>query len=84
MSGPCCCWPSDNLSNQIVLKISLPGGVRQLGQHEEEGEKVGEPEVVSGDGGVLLRLQLALVHKAARGPALELRSHICCAVDPAI
>ena len=75
---------SNDLSNQIVLEVSLPGGVRQLGQDEEQGEEVGEPEVVGGDGGVLLGLQLALVNKAAGGPALELRTYVCCSMDPAI
>ena len=75
---------SDDLSNQIVLEVSLPGGVRQLGQDEEQGEEVGEPEVVGGDGGVLLGLQLALVNKAAGGPALELGTNICCSMYPAI
>ena len=41
-------------------------------------------EVVGGDGGVLLGVQLALVHKAACGPALQLRPDIGRAVDPAV
>ena len=39
---------------QVVLKEALPGGVGQLGQHEEQREEVGQPEVVRGDGGVLV------------------------------
>ena len=55
-----------------------------LGEHEEEGEEVGQPEVVGGDGGVLLGVELALVHKAAGGAALQLGPDIRGAVDPAV
>ena len=76
--------PAQDLSDQVVFKEALPGRVRGLGEHEEEGEEVGQPEVVGGDGGVLLGVQLALVHKAACGPALQLRPDIGRAVDPAV
>ena len=56
----------------------------RLGQHEQEGEKVGQPEVVGCDGGVLLRGQLSLVHEASSGFTLQLRPHVARAVNPAV
>ncbi len=58
--------------------------MRELCKHVEQGEEVGQPEVVGGDGGVLLGVQLALVHKAAGGAALQLGPDIGRAVDPAV
>ena len=46
---------TQDVSNEVVLEESLPCGVRGLGEHEEEGEEVGKPEVVSRDWGVLLQ-----------------------------
>ena len=56
----------------------------ELGEDEEQGEEVGQPEVVGGDGGVLLRVQLALIHIAAGGHALQLGPDIGRAVNPAV
>ena len=45
--------PTDDAVDQIVLEEPLPHGVWQLGEGEQEGEQVGQPEVVGGDQGVL-------------------------------
>ena len=36
----------EDVTNQLVLKELFPDGVGQLAEEEEEGEEVGEPEVV--------------------------------------
>ena len=48
--------PTDDAVDQIVLEESLPHGVGQLGEGEQQGQQVGQPEVVGGDQGVLGRL----------------------------
>ena len=48
--------PTDDAVDQVVLEEPLPHGVWQLGEGEQEGEQVGQPEVVGGDQGVLGRL----------------------------
>ena len=58
--------------------------MRELGEHVEQGEEVGQPEVVSGDGGVLRTVQASLVHIAASGDTLEMGADIGSAVHPAI
>ena len=45
--------PTDDAVDQVVLEEPLPHGVWQLGEGEQEGEQVGQPEVVGGDQGVL-------------------------------
>ena len=39
--------------------------MRKFGEQEEEGHEVGQPEVVVGDGSVLRRGDVALVHVAS-------------------
>lgn len=78
------CSSAQDLSDQVVFKEALPDRVRELGEHKEQGEEVGQPEVVGGDGGVLLRVQLTLIHKAASGSALQLGPDIGRAVNPAV
>ena len=75
---------TDNTVDEIVLKEFLPQRVRELGEHVEHGEEVGQPEVVGGDGGVLGGLQAALVHIAAGGDTLEMLPDIGGPVHPAI
>ena len=58
--------------------------MRELGEHVEQGEEVGEPEVVGGDRGVLTPLQTGLVNIASSGNALEVGADIGGAVHPAI
>ena len=58
--------------------------MRELGEHVEQGEEVGQPEVVGGDGGVLSTVEAGLVNIAASGNALEVRADIGGAVHPAI
>ena len=58
--------------------------MRELGEHVEQGEEVGEPEVVGSDGGVLRAVQTRLVNIAAGGDALEVGPDIGRAVHPAI
>ena len=58
--------------------------MRELGEHVEHGEEVGQPEVVGGDGGVLGGLQAALVHITAGGDTLEMLPDISGPVHPAI
>ena len=41
-------------------KCNIPG---KSGQHEADSQEVGQPEVVGGDRGVLLGLNLGLVHE---------------------
>ena len=55
-----------------------------LGQHEEQGEEIGQPEIVGSDGGVVLRGQLALVYETPGGLPLKLGSDVGGAVDPTI
>ena len=58
--------------------------MRELGEHVEHREEVGQPEVVGGDGGILGGLQAALVHIAAGGNTLEMLPDIGGPVHPAI
>ena len=55
----------EDVTNKLVLKELFPDGVGQLAEEEEEGEEVGEPEVVRGDGTTVLG-DLALVHVTSR------------------
>ena len=55
-----------------------------LGHGEEEGEKIGEPEIVRGDKEVLVSIHLLGVDIASGGAALEVLSHIGCSVDPTV
>ena len=48
------CGSAEDLRDEIVLEIFLPGGVGSLGQDEHQGEEVGQPEIVGCDGRVLL------------------------------
>ena len=75
---------TDNTVDEIVLKEFFPQRMRELGEHVEHGEEVGQPEVVGGDGGVLGGLQAALVHIAAGGDTLEMLPDISGPVHPAI
>ena len=70
--------------DQLVLEEPLPGGVGELGEEEEEAEQVGQPQVVGGDGRVLLGLDPGLVHEAAGCLALQVPPHVGRAVDPAV
>lgn len=76
--------PTENTGEQIIFEVSLPDGVWHLGHGEEEGEEVGEPEVVGGDEEVLVSVHLLGVDIAASSPALEVVSHISRSVDPAV
>ena len=73
-----------NTVDEVILEELLPHGVRELGEHVEQGEEVGQPEVVGGDGGVLGRLQAALVHVAAGGDTLEVFADIGGPMHPAV
>ena len=53
-------------------------------QDKANGEEVREPEVVGGDWGVLLGLDLRLVHEAASGLPLQGFPHVTRSVDPTI
>ena len=55
-----------------------------LGQHEHQGEKVGQPEIVSCDGRILVWSEVCLVNKTPGSLALELGLDVGGAVDPTI
>ena len=55
-----------------------------LGQHEHQGEEVGQPEIVGCDGRVLLFREVGLVHITPGSLALQLGLHVGGAVDPTI
>ena len=73
-----------NTVDEVILEELLPQGVRELGEHVEQGEEVGQPEVVGGDGSVLGGLKAALVHVAAGGDTLEVFADIGGPVHPAV
>ena len=76
--------PSQDAGQEVVLEVSLPQGVGQLGHGEEEGEEVGQPEVVRRDQEVLVGLHFIRVNVAARCATLEVISHIGSSVYPAV
>ena len=43
-----------DVTDQLILKVFLPNRVRQFAEEEEEGQEVGQPEVVGGDGAIVL------------------------------
>ena len=55
----------EDVADEAVLEESLPRRPRHPRQDEADREQVGQPEVVGGHGGVLLRLHLGLVHETA-------------------
>ena len=55
-----------------------------FGKHEEEGEEVGEPEIVGCDGGIILWGEVGLVNKTPGSLALELGLDVGGAMDPTI
>ena len=61
--------PSQQVADQIVLEEFLPENVRQLGEEEEEGQHVGQPDVVVGHRSVRLRVEAGLVNVTASGLA---------------
>lgn len=44
----------EDVTDQLILKVFLPNRVRQFAEEEEEGQEVGQPEVVGGDGAIVL------------------------------
>ena len=40
--------PSQDVTDQIVFELFLPENVRELGQEEDEPQRVGQPEVIVG------------------------------------
>ena len=56
----------ENVTDQLVFKVFLPNGVGQLAEEKEEGQKVGQPEVVGGDGAIILG-DISLIHVASGG-----------------
>ena len=61
------CLALQDAANEAVLKEPLPRRPREPGQDEADGEEVGQPQVVGSHWGVLLRLDLGLVHETPRG-----------------
>ena len=57
--------PSQDVTDQIVFELFLPENVRELGQEEDEPQRVGQPEVIVGYRGVSFRLQVSLVNITA-------------------
>ena len=43
-----------DVTDQLILKVFLPNRVRQFAEEEEEGQEVGQPEVIGGDGAIVL------------------------------
>ena len=76
--------PGEQVLHHVVLQVFSPQAAGELCESEAEGEEEGEPQVVGGDGGVLLRGDLALVHEAAGGLALQVVPHVGSPVDPAV
>ena len=64
-AGGALALPLQDVPDEAVLEEALPRRPRQPRQGEADREQVGQPEVVGGHGGVLLRLHLGLVHEAA-------------------
>jgi len=75
---------SKNIPNESILQEVPPEGAGKLGKPKAECEEERDPEVVGSDGGILLRLNLGLVDKAAGSLALQVLPHIGCTVDPAV
>ena len=55
-----------------------------FGKHKQEGEEVGQPQVVGSDGGVLLGRQVRLVYETPGSLALQLGLDVGGAVNPTI
>jgi len=73
----------ENVSDQLVFKVFLPNGVRQLAEEKEEGQKVGQPEVVGGDGAIILG-DISLIHVASGGSVSKARSDVRVPMYPAV
>ena len=56
----------EDVTDQLILKVFLPNRVRQFAEEEEEGQEVGQPEVVGGDRAIVLR-DVVLVHETSSG-----------------
>ena len=59
----------EEVADQIVLKELFPENVGQLGDQEDEGQHVGQPDVVVGHRSVRLRVEAGLVNVTASGQA---------------
>ena len=59
----------EEVADQIVLKELFPENVGQLGDQEDEGQHVGQPDVVVGHRGVHIRGEVSLVNVTSSGQA---------------
>ena len=59
----------EEVADQIVLKELFPENVGQLGDQEDEGQHVGQPDVVVGHWSIGLRVEAGLVNVTASGLA---------------
>merc|ERR1719429_536676 len=75
---------SDDILQHVSLESTSPERARHLGESKAECEEEWDPEIVGSDWSISLGCYLALVNKASRGLALQMISHIRCAVDPAV
>ena len=56
----------EDVTYQLIFEVFLPNRVRQFAEEEEEGQEVGQPEVVGGDRAIVLR-DIVLVHETSSG-----------------